>query len=56
MRKKLSDISTTGAKRLALDCPGCSMQISGGADALNMDLKVSHVAEVLADAINEENR
>jgi Fe-S oxidoreductase len=56
MRKKLSDISATGAKRLALDCPGCSMQISGGADALNMDLKVSHVAEVLADAINEENR
>ena len=51
MRKKLSDIKATGAKRLALDCPGCSMQISGGADAQHMDLKVSHVAEILAEAI-----
>ena len=51
MRKKLANISASGAKRLALDCPGCTMQISGGADRARLGIKVSHIAELLAESI-----
>jgi Fe-S oxidoreductase len=51
MKKKLADISASGAKRLVLDCPGCAMQIGGGADRLKLGITVSHIAELLADAL-----
>ena len=51
MKKKLADISASGAKRLVLDCPGCAMQIGGGADKLKLGITVSHIAELLADAL-----
>jgi Fe-S oxidoreductase len=51
MRKKLANISASGAKRLVLDCPGCAMQIGGGADKQKLGIRVSHIAELLADAI-----
>ena len=52
MKKKLADISASGAKRLALDCPGCAMQIGGGADREKLGIRVSHVAEILAESID----
>ena len=52
MKKKLANISASGAKRLALDCPGCAMQIGGGADRGNLGIKVSHIAEVLAESLH----
>ena len=51
LKQKLDGIAATGASRVALDCPGCAMQIRGGADKRGMDLKVVHVAEVLAEAM-----
>jgi Fe-S oxidoreductase len=53
MRKKLDNVSSSGAKRLVLDCPGCAMQIGGGADRTKLDLLVSHVAELLAEALGQ---
>ena len=52
MKKKLANISASGAKRLALDCPGCAMQIGGGADRGKLGIKVSHIAEVLAESVH----
>ena len=34
---------------VAMDCPGCMMQIRGGLDARNIDIKVKHTAEIIAE-------
>jgi Fe-S oxidoreductase len=49
MKKKLGNISDSNATRLVLDCPGCAMQISGGADKQKMNIRVTHIAELIAD-------
>lgn len=49
MRRKLANVGASGAKRLVLDCPGCAMQLKGGADKAGLPLAVSHIAELLAD-------
>ncbi len=51
MRKKLANVTASGAKRLVLDCPGCAMQLKGGADKLGLDLKVTHISELLAEGL-----
>ena len=51
MRRKLANVGASGATRLVLDCPGCAMQLAGGADKLGMQLRVTHVAELLAEAL-----
>ncbi len=51
LKQKLDGAVATGATRIALDCPGCTLQISGGAHKRGLDLKVVHVAEVLAEAL-----
>ena len=51
MEKKLADISASGAKRLVLDCPGCAMQIGGGADRGKLKIQVSHISELLVENI-----
>ena len=56
MKKKLANISASGAQRLVLDCPGCAMQIGGGADREKLGIKVSHVSELLAEAIAGRER
>jgi len=51
MRKKLANATASGAKSIALDCPGCAMQLGGGADRQKLDLRVVHIAELLAAAL-----
>jgi Fe-S oxidoreductase len=51
MRKKLATVVASGAKRIALDCPGCAMQLKGGADREKLGLKVSHISEILAESL-----
>ena len=51
MRKKLANVAASGASRLALDCPGCAMQLKGGADRTGLPVTVSHIAEVLAECL-----
>ena len=53
MRKKLAHVTESGAKRLVLDCPGCAMQLKGGADKLGLDLKVTHISELLAENLRD---
>jgi len=53
MRKKLANAAASGAKCIALDCPGCAMQLGGGADRQKLDMRVVHVSELLADALKD---
>ncbi len=50
MEKKIQNIKESGADVVALDCPGCLMQIKGGLDARGIDdIKVKHTAEIIAE-------
>ncbi|MCQ2553195.1 MAG: LUD domain-containing protein [Clostridia bacterium] len=49
LEKKMKNIAATGADTVAVDCPGCMMQIKGGADARCMDVQVKHTAMIIAE-------
>ncbi|KLU60033.1 lactate utilization protein B [Peptococcaceae bacterium CEB3] len=49
LEKKIKNIEATGADVVAVDCPGCLMQISGGLDQVNSPIKVKHTAEILLE-------
>ena len=49
LARKLKNIQQTGAERVAMDCPGCVMQIRGGLDKGEARIAVEHTAELLAD-------
>jgi Fe-S oxidoreductase len=49
LEKKLNNIQNTGAEVVAVDCPGCLMQIRGGLDKLNSPVKVKHTAELILE-------
>ncbi len=51
LEKKLDCFAATGADRLVVDCPGCIMQLRGGAEKRKMQMKVTHIAELLAENI-----
>jgi len=53
LRRKLQNIKETGAPVVAMDCPGCVMQIRGGFDQDTADVKVKHTAELLAELVEE---
>ncbi len=46
---KLQNAKDSGASRLVVDCPGCVMQIRGGAEKEQQGLKVTHISELLAE-------
>lgn len=49
LQQKIDNIQATGADVVAVDCPGCMMQIRGGLDARGIDIKVKHTAEIIAE-------
>lgn len=49
LKNKLTDAGRTGAEVLVTECPGCIMQLRGGAEANKSGFAVRHMAEVLAD-------
>jgi L-lactate dehydrogenase complex protein LldF len=51
LKRKLENVRKTGAKTVTMDCPGCVMQIKGGADKAGDDLEVRHLAELIAERI-----
>lgn len=53
MDNKLKNISETGASRVVVDCPGCVMQIRGGAEKQKKGFKVQHIAELLAENLKD---
>jgi len=49
LNKKLDNVKDSGAGELVTDCPGCVMQLRGGAEARGDGLRVRHIAEALAE-------
>jgi Fe-S oxidoreductase len=49
LENKLNNIRKTGAARLVVDCPGCVMQLRGGAEKQGISIKVDHIADLLAE-------
>jgi iron-sulfur cluster protein len=49
LENKLNNIRKTGATRLVVDCPGCIMQLRGGAEKQGINIRVDHVADLLAE-------
>lgn len=48
LKNKLENIRATGAPTIAVDCPGCKLQIEGGLDAAGDNLRVEHTATLVA--------
>jgi L-lactate dehydrogenase complex protein LldF len=53
LQRKLKNIKETGAPTVAMDCPGCVMQIRGGMDQAGAEVKVRHTAEILAEQLKD---
>ena len=49
LERKLKNIRDTGASLVAMDCPGCVMQIKGGLDKEGSAVNVKHTVELLAE-------
>jgi Fe-S oxidoreductase len=49
LRQKLENIEQSGAEVLVTDCPGCVLQLRGGADKRGARIEVKHIAELLID-------
>lgn len=50
LKHKLVHIKETGAPIVAVDCPGCTMQLRGGFDKDGAKIQVRHTAELIADS------
>jgi Fe-S oxidoreductase len=46
---KLDDFEKTGADVLVAECPGCTMQLRGGAIKRGSRMTVKHLSETLAE-------
>ena len=49
LSRKLADAEQTGASILITECPGCVMQLRGGAKRKGMRMEVKHLAEALVE-------
>lgn len=54
LKDKLTDIKDSGASCVAMDCPGCMMQIRGGLEKNDSDVRVQHTIELLAEALKNK--
>ncbi len=48
---KIENIKATGTTTVAVDCPGCRMQIEGGLEAVGANLRVEHTASLVAQSL-----
>jgi len=48
--RKMQRVAETGAELLVTSCPSCVMQLSHGVRRAGLDVRVCHLAELLADA------
>ncbi|MDO5675166.1 MAG: LUD domain-containing protein [bacterium] len=53
LQRKLKNIKDTGAPVVAMDCPGCVMQIRGGMDKDGAAVQVRHTAELIAEQLKD---
>ena len=49
LKEKLENIKNAGATTVAVACPACMMQIGGGLDQELPNVKIKHVADILAE-------
>jgi iron-sulfur cluster protein len=49
---KLDDIAASGASCVAMDCPGCLLQIRGGLDKRDGTVRAAHTIELLAESLD----
>ncbi len=54
LKDKLSDIEASGASCVAMDCPGCMMQIRGGLEKQGSSVRAQHTIELLAEALKNK--
>ncbi|NOY13922.1 MAG: (Fe-S)-binding protein, partial [Deltaproteobacteria bacterium] len=54
LKDKLSDIAASGATCVAMDCPGCMMQIRGGLEKEDSPVRVRHTIELLAEVLKNK--
>ena len=54
LNDKISDIEATGAKCVAMDCPGCMMQIRGGLEKQGKKIRAAHTIEIMAEALPKD--
>ncbi len=47
LTNKLDDVEKSGAEVLVTECPGCVMQLRGGAVKQGREIEVAHLAELL---------
>ena len=55
LENKLKNVQDSGAARLVTDCPGCVMQLRGGARKKGLPIKVSHIVELMAETVRPRN-
>jgi Fe-S oxidoreductase len=53
LSRKLENIRKTGTLTVAMDCPGCVMQIGGGLDQTGDRISARHLAEIVAAQVVE---
>ncbi len=53
LSEKLASIKESNANLVALDCPGCLLQIRGGCHSGNLEVRVKHLSEILAEMMKE---
>lgn len=51
LQDKVADINASGATCVAMDCPGCMMQIRGGLEKADAPVRAQHTIELLAEAL-----
>jgi len=49
VERKIKNVEATGADYLVTDCPGCVLQLRGGAAKMGSKVVVRHIAEILED-------
>lgn len=56
LEEKINNIVASGADVVAVDCPGCLLQIRGGLDARGLNnIQVKHTAQIVVEK-REKNR
>ncbi len=48
---KVKDIEKSGASCVAMDCPGCMLQLRGGLEKQNIDVRAMHTIQLLAESL-----
>lgn len=51
LKKKMAAITATGTDTVAVDCPGCKMQIEGGLEGIGSPVRVEHSATLVAEKL-----